>query len=146
MSEPELIFPDLVGTDRPGILRVLAEGMARNGVISDTESLYRHLVEREELGSTAIGSGVAIPHCKMDNLKDVVVAVGLSREGVEFESEDGTPVRLFFLVVSPSDKPAAHLRSLAAISKWVKADRHVERLLELDEPDEIWELLQEGIE
>lgn len=146
MTEPELIFPNLVGTDRPGILRVLAEGMARNGVISDADSMYRRLVEREELGSTAIGGGVAIPHCKMDNLEDVVVAVGLSRDGVEFESEDGSPVRLFFLVVSPSDKPAAHLRSLAAISKWVKADRHVERLLELEEPGQIWSLLQEGIE
>ena len=146
MTEPELIFPNLVGTDRPGILRVLAEGMARNGVISDADSMYRRLVEREELGSTAIGGGVAIPHCKMDNLEDVVVAVGLSRDGVEFESEDGSPVRLFFLVVSPSDKPAAHLRSLAAISKWVKADRHVERLLELEEPGQIWALLQEGIE
>jgi PTS system nitrogen regulatory IIA component len=120
--------------------------MARNGVISDADSMYRRLVEREELGSTAIGGGVAIPHCKMDNLEDVVVAVGLSRDGVEFESEDGAPVRLFFLVVSPSDKPAAHLRSLAAISKWVKADRHVERLLELEEPGQIWSLLQEGIE
>ena len=146
MTEPELIFPNLVGTDRPGILRVLAESMARNGVISDADSMYRRLVEREELGSTAIGGGVAIPHCKMDNLEDVVVAVGLSRDGVEFESEDGSPVRLFFLVVSPSDKPAAHLRSLAAISKWVKADRHVERLLELEEPGQIWALLQEGIE
>lgn len=146
LTEPELILPNLSGTDRPGILRALAEGMAQNGVISDTDSLYRRLVEREELGSTAIGGGVAIPHCKMDNLEEVVVAVGLSREGVEFESEDGAPVRLFFLLASPSDKPAAHLRSLAAISKWVKADRHVERLLELDDPEEIWELLQEGIE
>ena len=96
------------------------------------------------LGSTAIGSGVAIPHCKMENLRRVEVAIGLSREGVEFESEDGRPVQLFFLVVSPTDSPAAHLRALAAISKWVKADRHVERLLALEEPEEIWQLLKEG--
>lgn len=125
-------------------MRALAEEMAKAGVVPDSELMYRRLVEREELGSTAIGSGVAIPHCKMENLRRVEVAIGLSREGVEFESEDGRPVQLFFLVVSPTDNPAAHLRALAAISKWVKADRHVERLLALEEPEEIWQLLQEG--
>jgi len=118
--------------------------MARAGVVPDSELIYKRLVEREDLGSTAIGSGVAIPHCKMENLSKVEVAIGLSRAGVEFESEDGKPVQLFFLVVSPTDSPAAHLRSLAAISKWVKADRHVERLLALVEPEDIWQLLQEG--
>ena len=144
MTEPELIFPNLVGTDRPAVLRVLAEGLADKGVIADADSMYHRLVEREELGSTAIGGGVAIPHCKMEELDNVMVAVGLSRQGVEFESEDGEPVRLFFLVVSPSSQPAAHLRSLAAISKWVKADRHVERLLELEDSEAIWTLMQEG--
>lgn len=125
------------------MLRALADEMAKAGVVPDSDLTYRRLVEREELGSTAIGSGVAIPHCKMENLRRVEVAIGLSREGVEFESEDGKPVQLFFLVISPADSPAAHLRSLAAISKWVKADRHVERLLALDEPEDIWALLQE---
>lgn len=126
------------------MLRTLADEMGKAGVVFDSDRMYRRLVEREELGSTAIGSGVAIPHCKMEKLSRVVVAIGLSREGVEFESEDGKPVQLFFLVVSPTDSPAAHLRSLAAISKWVKADRHVERLLELEKPGDIWEFLQEG--
>lgn len=125
-------------------MRTLADEMGKAGIVPDSDLMYRRLVEREELGSTAIGNGVAIPHCKMENLRRVEVAIGLSRQGVEFESEDGKPVQLFFLVVSPTDSPAAHLRSLAAISKWVKADRHVERLLALEEPEEIWELLQEG--
>ena len=125
------------------MLRALADGMAKAGVIVDADVMYRRLLEREELGSTAIGSAVAIPHCKMPDLSRVVVGIGLSREGVEFESEDGKPVRLFFVVVSPSDTPAAHLRSLAAISKWVKADRHVDRLLELEAPEDIKALLQE---
>lgn len=125
-------------------MRALADEMAKAAVIPDSDLMYRRLVEREELGSTAIGNGVAIPHCKMENLRKVEVAIGLSREGVEFESEDGKPVQLFFLVVSPTESPAAHLRALAAISKWVKADRHVERLLALDAPEDIWEILQEG--
>ena len=116
--------------------------MVEAGVIEDSDLMYQRLVEREELGSTAIGHGVAIPHCKMEKLDRVVMAIGMSPRGVEFESEDDKPVRLFFLIVSPADAPAAHLQSLAAISKWVKADRHVERLLELEEPDDIWALLQ----
>ena len=143
LTERELVFPDLVGTDRPGVLRSMSDLLAESGVAIDPDRMYKRLVEREELGSTAIGSGVAIPHCKMDNLDRVLVAVGRSPEGVEYESEDGKPVRLFFLVVSPTDQPAAHLRSLAAISKWVKADQHVERLLELEHPEDIWKLLQE---
>ena len=126
------------------MLRALADEMTEAGVVTDSDLMYRRLVEREELGSTAIGNGAAIPHCKMEDLSRVEVAIGLSRNGVDFESEDGEPVRLFFLVVSPTDSPAAHLRSLAAISKWVKADRHVDRLLELQDPEEIWKLLQEG--
>jgi mannitol/fructose-specific phosphotransferase system IIA component (Ntr-type) len=124
-------------------LRELVNRLVEAGVVEDADLMYERLVEREELGSTAIGQGVAIPHCKMENLDRVVMAVGLSRRGVDFESEDGKPVRLFFLIVSPADRPAAHLRSLAAISKWVKADRHVERLLELEESGDIWTLLKE---
>lgn len=124
-------------------MRELVNRLVEAGVVEDADLMYERLVEREELGSTAIGQGVAIPHCKMEKLDRVVMAVGLSRRGVEFESEDGEPVRLFFLIVSPADTPAAHLRSLAAISKWVKADRHVERLLQLEESDDIWTLLKE---
>ena len=124
-------------------MRELVNRVVEAGVVEDADLMYQRLVEREELGSTAIGQGVAIPHCKMERLDRVVMAVGLSRRGVEFESEDGEPVQLFFLIVSPADTPAAHLRSLAAISKWVKADRHVERLLQLEESDDIWTLLKE---
>lgn len=124
-------------------MRELVNRVVEAGVVEDADLMYERLVEREELGSTAIGQGVAIPHCKMERLDRVVMAVGLSRRGVEFESEDGEPVQLFFLIVSPADTPAAHLRSLAAISKWVKADRHVERLLQLEESDDIWTLLKE---
>lgn len=143
MTERELIDPNLSGSDRPAVLRELVNRLIEAGVVEDADLMYERLVEREELGSTAIGQGVAIPHCKMEKLDRVVMAVGLSRRGVEFESEDGEPVRLFFLIVSPADTPAAHLRSLAAISKWVKADRHVERLLQLEESDDIWTLLKE---
>jgi PTS system nitrogen regulatory IIA component len=100
------------------------------------------LCEREDLSSTGIGSGVAIPHCKMNGLSEVVVAIGLCEHPVDFDAEDGEPVDLLFLLVSPEDAPAEHLRSLSAISKWVKANQHVEKIRQLDDAESIYELLE----
>ena len=131
LTSPDLVFPDLLATDAPAVLRELAEMVAGTGLVPEPETLFQRLWEREQLGSTAIGNGVAIPHCKLNGLQRVLVAVGLSRNGVDFGAADGKSVRLFFLVASPSRSPAEHLQSLAAISKWVKGAGHVERLLDL---------------
>ena len=133
---------DLPGSDRSTVFRAMAERLAETPLVDSCDDLYRRLWEREELGTTAIGSGVAVPHCKLEGLDEVVIAIGLSDGGVDFESEDGEPVRLIFLVISPEDAPAAHLRSLAAISKWVKTNSHVEKILALSDPNEIYELIK----
>lgn len=143
LTRPELVFVSLPGSDRPTILKAMSDRLAESSVFEDADVLYQRLWEREELGSTAIGSGVAIPHCKMKDLDKVVVAIGVAKREVDFASEDGEPVRLLFLVVSPDDKPADHLRSLAAISKWVKSDSHVKDLLKTTDPEEIYRLLKE---
>lgn len=143
LIDPGLVFSDLPCYDRPTLLRALADRLVDAGKFSNTEELYQKLWEREQLGSTGIGAGVAVPHCKMAGMAKVVVAVALLREGVEFGAVDNQAVRLIFLVVSPEDQPAAHLRCLAAISKWIKADRHVERILEAGDPSSIYGLLSE---
>lgn len=143
LTRPDLIFPALAGSDRPTVLRALAEKLAATSVTDDPDKLYSRLWEREQLGSTAIGSGVAIPHCKMDGIEQVVVAIGFSPKGVDFEAEDGELVRLLFLVLSPDHAPAAHLQSLSAISKWVKTDRHVKDLLKIEDTQAIFEALQQ---
>ncbi len=143
LTRPDLIFDDLSGADCPTVLRSFAERVAEYGVVPDADMLYRRLLEREKLGTTALGHGVAVPHCKIDGLDEVVVAVGLFRQGIDFEAVDEEPVRLLFLVISPSAAAAAHLQSLAAISKWVKDDHHVDRVLELEEPQAIFQLLGE---
>ena len=97
--------------------------------------------EREKLCSTGLGSGVAVPHCKLPGLKRLLLAIGISRQGIEFGSSDGQPAKLFFLLVSPAQAPAAHLQALAAISKWVRVDNHVEGLLDASDPNEIYHLL-----
>jgi nitrogen PTS system EIIA component len=143
LTRPELIFPDLPATDRAGVLHALAERVAGRGAVPNAVDLYQKLLEREQLGSTGIGSGIAIPHCKLPRLKTGVAAIGLVPQGVDFGAVDGKPVKVFFLIVSPSESPAEHLQALAAISRWVKGDRHAERLLELHDPEAVYALLQE---
>ena len=146
LVRPELIFHNLTCADGPTALRAFAGRIAERGVVDDADELYRRLLEREKLGSTALGHGVAVPHCKLDGLKEVVVAIGLCQHGIEFAAEDRDPVRLLFLVISPSAEPAAHLQSLAAISRWVKEDSNVERILVLEDAESIVELLHQSTE
>lgn len=145
LTRPELIFPELPATDRSQVLRAFSERIARQGLVRNAEELYQRLWEREQLGSTGIGSGIAIPHCKIKGLSRGVVAIGLVPEGVDFAAVDGRPVKVLFLVVSPSESPAEHLQILAAISRWVKTDQHAEKLLALRDPQAIFDFLrQEG--
>jgi mannitol/fructose-specific phosphotransferase system IIA component (Ntr-type) len=143
LTRPELIFPGLQAADRTQLLRILAEKIAARGLVRNPEELYQKLWEREQIGSTGIGSGLAIPHCKLQGLAKGVVAVGIVPGGVDFGAADGRPVRLVFLVISPNESPAEHLQVLAAISRWVKADRHAEGVLALDDPQTIQQYLEE---
>ncbi len=143
LTRPELIFPHLAGADRETVLRRLAQLAVERGLDQDPKVLFQKLWEREQLASTGIGSGVAIPHCKIKRCDKVLLAVGRLSSGVDFDAIDDQPVKLFFLVVSPEKSPAAHLQCLAGISKWVKGEGHVNRLLALDDPQEIFQLLSE---
>lgn len=144
LTRPELIFPNLHGEDRGKILHAIAEQIATRGVIKDPEELFRLLQEREDLGSTGIGGGVAIPHCKINGLDHVTLAVGLCNPPVDFNAVDKEPVSVIFLVLSPVDSPAEHLQSLAAISRWVKSGDHIQRIRHLEQADDIYALLKDG--
>ena len=143
LTRPELIFPDLPAADRPEVLRALADRIAQSGLVRNGAELYQKLWEREQLGSTGIGSGIAIPHCKLPGLARGIVAVGLAPAGVDFGAADGQPVKVLFLVVSPSGSPAEHLQVLAAISRWLRADAHAERLVVLRDPAAVYDLLRD---
>ncbi len=143
-TEPALIFPDLTGLDGNQVLMQLAEGLAAAGRVRKPKLLFERLREREELGSTALGQGIAVPHCRLQGLAKLTVAVGLCQEGVDFDAEDGEPVRLFFVVVSSNRAAAEHLHCLAAISKWARNGR-VEELLEMKTPEEIYALLESPV-
>lgn len=137
LTRPDLIFPRLDGSDRVSVLREIAARLAASGIVADGDDLYHLLEEREALGSTGIGSGVAVPHCKVKGLDRVIMAVGLVAEPIAFDSADGEPVRLFFVLLSPLHQPAAHLQSLAAVSRWVQGSGHLDSILACRDEDEI---------
>lgn len=120
LVDERLMFPDLSGTTLEEALRELSAGLARAGVVRDPDDLARRLIERESMGSTGLGAGLAIPHIKVRDLADLVVSVGVSRQGIDFRASDGIPVTLVFLVLSPLDAPALHLQALARISRVIR--------------------------
>lgn len=142
LIRPDLLFPDLQATDRAQVLRALAGRVAERGLVADGDALFEKLWEREQLGTTAVGGGIAIPHCKVDSLYSGAVALGRVEEGVDFGAADGLPVRLFFLVISPSQSPAEHLQILAAISRWIRGDGRVQALLEQPDAQALYAYLQ----
>jgi PTS system nitrogen regulatory IIA component len=122
------VFDAVPGKDRGEALRAVAGLLAPELRVSP-DLLSSRLLEREALGSTALGGGVAIPHCKLDRLAEVVVAIARLDRPVDYLAPDGEPVRLLVVVLSPADTPAAHLRALAMISRWLKDPKTVPALL-----------------
>lgn len=131
------IVADLKARDKEEVLREIVGRLAESGVISDGALALEVLLERERLGSTGIGEGIAIPHGKLPELKSVVAAFGRSAEGVEFESLDGEPVRIVFLLLSPESNASIHLKALARVSRMLKNRQFRKDLLEGSGVDEI---------
>ena len=101
-------------------------------------------LKREELGSTGIGRGVAVPHTKHPSIDKLIGTVAISEEGVDFESLDGEKVHLLFLLVSPPDRPGDHLRALENISRQLRDDTFCRFLKQSKKPEDVWQLLEEA--
>jgi len=115
-----LVIPALKGKTKEEVLRELAAAMAAQHPDIDANRLVEVLWERERLGSTAIGDGIAIPHGKLPGLKTVLGAFGRHPQGVDFQSLDGKPTKLLFLLVAPEDSVGQHLKALARVSRLLK--------------------------
>jgi len=120
LLDEDLVLAPLKGRSRDDVLTEMVECLRHRTGAASGEDLLGKLLEREGLGTTAIGGGVAIPHCKVGGLKAPVLALGLSREGVAFDSVDGKDAHVIFLVVSPLEHPNTNLRLLASIAKLIR--------------------------
>ena len=120
LADVRRIFHRLPGTTREAVLEEMSVRLAERGLVPDARDLWEHLLDRERLGCTGLGRGVAIPHCKLRNLTRIVAAVASTAVPVDFGAADGIPIDLIFLVASPAEAPAAHLQTLARISRLLR--------------------------
>lgn len=134
--QPNAIIRNLQAFDKLGVLQELAAPLAAHAGVA-TPVLLRVLLEREQLGSTGIGGGIGIPHGKLDALDRVLLGLGLSRRGIDFDSLDGRPTRIFFLIVTPAENTGLHLKLLARISRLLKNDLFQQRLLQAATNEEV---------
>lgn len=137
------VIPDLAATTKNGVIAELVERLPGRSAELDRDELLRVLVERERLGSTGIGAGVAIPHAKLPHVGHPLVVFGRSRTGIAFDSLDGRPVHLFFLLIADEECVDIHLRLLAAVSRLLKNRALRGRLLEAEDADTLYGIIEE---
>ena len=132
--------------EKEQVIRHMAGALLESGKIAEDqcESIIEAILKREELGSTGIGRGVAVPHTKHPSVTELVGTVAVSEEGVDFDSLDGEKVHLLFLLVSPPDRPGDHLRALENISRQLRDDTFCSFLKQSKSPDDVWQLLEEA--
>jgi PTS system nitrogen regulatory IIA component len=139
----DMVVPALKATDKRGILEELATYMAEHHARIDRTALSRVLIEREQLASTAIGEGVAIPHGKLGAVGEIVACLGRAPGGVEFDSMDGQPTFLFFVLVAPESSTGAHLKALARISRVFKDPEFRRRLMAASDAESMYDVVAE---
>lgn len=142
----EAILVDLQATGKDEAIREMVRSLYQAGRLAeaDLDSVARAILGREELGSTGIGQGVAVPHTRHPTVDRLLGTVALSRHGVDFAALDGDPVNILFLLISPPNQPGDHLRALENISRHLKDERFVNFLRQAKSREAIVELLEEA--
>jgi PTS system nitrogen regulatory IIA component len=139
----EWVFSDLKGTDKPSILKELSNVLVKPCQVTSVEELLQVLLDREKLGSTGIGEGIAIPHGRLKKLKKFFVSFGRSLKGVDFDSIDQKTSHLFFLVIAPENSAVDNLKLLGRIVTMLKEPSFKKRLMEAPSQKELFQVISE---
>jgi fructose-specific phosphotransferase system IIA component len=142
----DAVRANLAADDKESVIREIAKSLleAKKIAPSEFESIIKAIMKREELGSTGIGRGVAVPHTKHPSVERLVGTVAVSSEGVDFDSLDGERVQLFFMLISPPDRPGDHLRALENVSRQLRDDSFCRFLKQATTKEDILQLLDEA--
>ena len=142
----DAILPDLSVDTKEGAIRAMVASLKNCGSIpgEEEEGIVTAILKREELGSTGIGNGVAVPHTKHPSVDRLIATIALSKEGVDFASLDGETVHILFLLVSPPDRPGDHLRGLENISRHLRNQNFCNFLTQANTSKQILDLLNEA--
>jgi len=125
----DLVLPELQSQNREGVLQELARFIKGKRTEVSDEDLYEKFLQREMRGSTAVGEGYAIPHCKIQGFESPVVSLGISKKGIGFDAADGKPSFVFFAFVTPLDHPSLNLQILAVVAHLIRRSRHLSKKL-----------------
>ncbi len=136
------IIADLKAKDKKGVIDELALTISK-ATKTSAKTIAEILLEREQLGSTGIGGGIAIPHGKLNLTESIIIGFGLSKKGIEYESLDSRPVHIFFVLLTSENSTGGHLKVLAQISKLLKTDSFKKGLLSAQSVDDIYEIIME---
>jgi PTS system nitrogen regulatory IIA component len=139
--EQGAIIAELNASDKKGVLEELTAPLAPASGVNH-EEMVRVLLERERLGSTGIGGGIAIPHGKLKSIESLLMGFGRSRQGVDFETMDGKPAHIFFLLLAPEDSTGAHLKMLARLSQLLKNSVFKELLMNAADWRELYTVIE----
>ena len=140
---PEMVWPELLAKTKPEVIRELAEKIADHESGLDAEHVAEVLIERERLGSTGIQDGIAIPHGKVPGLNKIVIACGLSADGVDFDAHDGKPTHIFFVLLAPEAAAGQHLKALARLSRLLKDAGFRDKLMSTKDAAEVYRAISE---
>lgn len=136
-----VISIDLAGQSKEQVIEALLDVAMTTGKIKDKEAALKCVLERENKMSTGIQAGIAIPHGRTDAVDDLVACIGIKKEGVDFDSLDGVPSRIFIMTLSPTNRIGPHVQFLAEISKLLKQKEARERLMSAESVEEILQLM-----
>lgn len=137
----EWIISDLASHNKEGALSEMVGVLEKTEGVPDAGKALAVLLEREQLGSTGIGEGIAIPHGKLSEIEDVVSVFALSRNGVDFDSMDGAPVHILFLLIAPENSASLHLKALARISRLLKSRQFRDELIKQSSVEDLFDLI-----
>jgi len=139
--QPACIKAPLQGKDKNAVISELIDLLDANGLLLDRNAAWEAVFTRERTRSTGIGSGIAIPHGKCTGVQELVMAMGITNEPIDFESVDGKPVTIVILLVSPADRSGPHIQALAKISRLMLDEQFRRSLENAGTADEVYELL-----
>lgn len=137
---------EIQATDKEGVIREMVQSLLDAGGIpkDEYEDIVKHIIKREELGSTGIGRGIAVPHTKHPSIEKLVGTIAVSHDGIDFDSLDCEKVNLFFLIISPLERPGEHLKALEHITRQLKDDAFCRFLKQAKEKSDILTLIEEA--
>jgi fructose-specific phosphotransferase system IIA component len=138
---PAHIKVGLEGESKEEIVEELVELLVESCELCDADAIFEAVMNRERDGSTGLEKGVAIPHAKCDAVEGLSIVVGIKKEGIDFEAQDGKPSQLFFLMVAPKSESGPHVQAIAKIVKMIKIDRFREMLLKAQTPEKVIEVV-----